>query len=160
MVFSVNRGKNSVQSVRLDPTQHEALLSWLEEEALVDEQIIKKRKHLRFPFNQGVELVILVRHPGGGMGSFQVVSYDLSKGGVGFLHARYLHPGTSCLVIMTTLDDRRIKVPGSVVRCQHVRGQIHSMGVAFDKPIDINHFIECPKTDGGGTVPQDTETKE
>ena len=76
-----------------------------------------------------------------GWHAFRVATRNLSTGGIGVLHDGFVHAGTPCLVGLKTLGGRARTVRGSVVRCRHLSGSAHEVGVGFDSVIEPSSFI-------------------
>jgi hypothetical protein len=70
-----------------------------------------------------------------------VVPRDVSEGGVSFLHGVFVYSGTACVTLLRTRDKETMLVPGKVVRCTHVTGRVHEVGVKFDSRIDVAPFF-------------------
>ena len=73
--------------------------------------------------------------------SAYVVPRDVSEGGVSFLHGVFVYSGTVCVTLLRTRDKETMLVPGKVVRCTHVTGRVHEVGVKFDTRIDVAPFF-------------------
>lgn len=71
-----------------------------------------------------------------------VVPRNLSSGGMAFLLGGFMYTGTKCHVTLKGLDGKAHGINGRVVRCQHVRGHLHDIGVAFDAPIKPREFLD------------------
>ncbi len=70
----------------------------------------------------------------------QVVTRNLSSGGLSFLNNGYLHVGTRCELQLITADNAWIDVQATVLRCRYVVGRIHEVNLKFDKPVDVDQF--------------------
>lgn len=86
-------------------------------------------------------LKVLVTHPGGGQHTVEVVSRNLSTGGLSFLHNGFLHTGTQCGVQLVTAIGDRVYVRATVVRCRYVAGKLHEVSLRFDTPVDDSRFV-------------------
>lgn len=100
-----------------------------------------KRVHARWPFRQ-TSLKLTLEHPGGSRAVFQVACRNLSRGGTGVLHNAYAHAGTPCVLELPRLDGRVEPVRSMVVRCTHMRGVVHELGIRFVEPIQLTDFVE------------------
>lgn len=102
----------------------------------------KRRNHARWAFRQE-SLELRLVHPGSAHTvSIKVACRNLSCGGLSALHSAYVHPGTKVTAIVPHPLEGGVPVPGEVVRCQHVRGMIHEIGVKFVKPIAAREFVK------------------
>ncbi len=100
-----------------------------------------RRDFVRWAFRTA-SIPFTVVHPGGSNAVMHVACRNLSSGGIGLLHNAYMHTGTHCFVTLTRTDGHRVSVEGTIVRCIHVTGAIHEIGVKFLKPIDAKQFID------------------
>ena len=61
---------------------------------------------------------------------------NIGELGIAFLHEAYVPDGARCLLTLPTTAGDYLQIEGDVVRCRHVRGRLHEVGVTFDQPID------------------------
>jgi len=59
------------------------------------------------------------------------------------LHSAYVHTGTACTVLLPRVDEKTILVRGKIVRCTHLRGMIHELGINFEQSIDIKMLMKA-----------------
>ncbi len=109
-----------------------------------------KREYTRLPFRQ-CSLTIGLEHPGGSRAAMQVICRNMSRGGVGVLHSAFVHTGTRCIVQMPRLGGKADAIEGVVVRCTHVAGQIHELGIRFDSQIALEQYMNVSPLDGQST---------
>ncbi len=108
-----------------------------------------KRSYSRWPYrNPSVPMSFMFA-----LGSptvVRVAARNISCGGISVLHSSFVYPGTRCRAILpcTSGNSPHLKVEGVVVRCQHMQGRIHEVGVRFDKPIDAKLVLERQLADG------------
>ena len=88
-----------------------------------------------------LKVEVHLTQPGGNKSVCQVVTRNLSAGGMSFLHGGYLHTGTTVTARLITIDNARVSILGTVVRCRHVRGRVHEVGVAFAEPLDVAQVV-------------------
>ena len=115
------------------------------------------RKDTRHRYRTETDLVVTVCHPGGSIMRYAVKPRNISSSGVGFLHGSFLHKDTTCIVSLPTLAGEWIHAVGQVVRCVHVEGRVHEVGVLFRDPIDPSQFVvtdEQPQADDGSDLPK------
>jgi hypothetical protein len=62
---------------------------------------------------------------------FCVPTRNISATGIAFLHKQMLTPGAKLHVDIPLLDERSIKVCARVMRCRHITGMVHEVGVEF-----------------------------
>lgn len=101
-----------------------------------------KRKHTRRVFRQ-VSLELNIIRPGGSTSQIQVCTRNLSSTGLSVLHCSYQHLGTRVTFSLPGIDGKPVNVKGAIVRCSHRRGNIHELGILFDKPIDTKKVISA-----------------
>lgn len=66
---------------------------------------------------------------------------NLSAGGIGILHGAFVHLGMKCMVSIIDNANRSRNIRGKVVRCAHVSGRVHQVGVNFDEPVRVEDFL-------------------
>ena len=119
-----------------------------------------KRTFSRMPFRERSLKLTLV-HPGGTSTSVQVVCRNISRGGIGILHSAFAHTGTRCVVDMPRIDGETDHVEGTIVRCSHVAGQIHELGILFDEQVSVETYIAFDPASGMSSFERvDPETLE
>ena len=104
-------------------------------------EVHAKRTFARWPFRHN-SLKLVLEHPGGSKAAFQVACRNLSRGGMGVLHNAYVHTGTACVLHLPQLDGHEVPLQSTIVRCTHMHGVVHELGVKFDEAIQINDFVE------------------
>lgn len=107
----------------------------------------ERRRHVRHSLPENFPLALRLTAPGSSNQAFSASARDISTSGMGFYYTAYIHLGTTCRVFMKTLKGDAVALPSTVVRCRHVSGRIHEVGVLFEHEIDIGQFVQ------GGTVP-------
>lgn len=103
----------------------------------------RKRTYVRWSYrNPSVAMSFLFQQ--GAPTVVRVAARDISCGGMSVLHSGFVYPSTPCRLILpcTSGESNQLKVSGSVVRCLHMQGRIHEIGVKFDKPIDAKLVLE------------------
>ncbi|MFT5422996.1 MAG: CheY-like chemotaxis protein [Phycisphaerales bacterium] len=98
------------------------------------------REFSRWPFPSTSVPVTLI-HPGGNEVGLRLACRNLSRGGVGLLHAAFVHPGSRLAIDLPRRTGGEQRIEGTVARCLHREGIIHEVGVQFDEPIAIRDFI-------------------
>ena len=88
-----------------------------------------------------VRVTVGVVRPSGSKSTYEVVTRNLSAGGLSFLQGGYLKVGTECTVQLTTADNARKTATATVVGCRHVGGRVHEVSARFTKPLEANDFI-------------------
>lgn len=98
------------------------------------------RNHARFPFTHG-SVRLTLHQPGGSAPTCEVGVRNISRAGAGLIHRAYVHPRTRCSLELTALDATTAHVPGLVVRCRHVDGLLHELGVEFESQLPLQRFL-------------------
>lgn len=126
-----------IDTLRISEEQRRQILAELDVNQ--SEQAVKnRREHERHCFQDPNGMLVVISHPGGNVVKYRVTPRNLSAAGVGFLHGNFLHAGTACLIAVRTRDGKAMLVNGRVVRCCHVQGNVHEIGVQFDAPIEVD----------------------
>lgn len=93
-----------------------------------------KRHHARERCFRSVALVQI--HKNGPVSQIALPVSDVSAGGVGLLHRAMMHLGTRCTLYILLDNGTRFQATGAVVRCEHVEGLVHEIGIQFDQPVE------------------------
>ena len=126
-----------VKSVQLDARLAE-LLDRLDEEDLVTPGR-GRRQSARYSYRLR-ESVVTLYQPGGTTQSLLVPTRNISSSGIAFLHGGFVHLQTRCTVQLITTKNTRQVVQGRVVRCKHIEGRVHEIGIRFDQEVDVAAF--------------------
>lgn len=70
---------------------------------------------------------------------------NISSGGMSLLHSSFVYNGTRARVKLRHGLRGEIYVSGEVVRCSHVRGHIHEVGLRFDEPVEVQAFADMDR---------------
>ena len=94
--------------------------------------------------------VVLIVKEAGGESAFMVATRNMSRGGTSILHRQMVYPGDRCRLVFPLPEGKRLLVSASIVRCRHVRGITHEIGVRFDRPITAGEMEDvltqcCPE---------------
>jgi hypothetical protein len=118
----------------------------------------RKRSEARHDASRLPDITIEVRGPGGDVQTHTVPPVDLSPGGMAFLHCSFLYPGSAISATLRARDGEQMCVTGKVMRCEHVSGRVHEVGVKLDHPIDpsaLGAKLDQPISKPAGPVPWD-----
>lgn len=138
------RGSNSGvmrDSIKLNESDRRALLDRLAlHDAVSLDRAGREQKRLKVPSNITIEVVLT--HPGGGEVHVRAVVKDVSKTGLGMLYGGFLHHGTRVAVRFIGDDRNALIVQGAhVVRCVHVQGPVHDIGMKFDAEVPVDSLF-------------------
>ncbi|MCC6971686.1 MAG: PilZ domain-containing protein [Phycisphaerales bacterium] len=128
-------------SIKLNDGERRALLERLAlHDAVSLERSSREHKRLKVPSNITIEVVLT--HPGGGEVHVRAVVKDVSKTGLGMLYGGFLHHGTRVAVRFIGDDRNALIVQGArVVRCVHVQGPVHDVGMRFDAEVPVDSLF-------------------
>lgn len=87
-------------------------------------------------------VVVQIQHPGGSGGMFLVWPRNVSRTGMGFLHGNFIYPNTIVVVHLRRPNGPSARVTGKIMRCRHVSGVLHEIGVRFDQALDMAMLTE------------------
>lgn len=131
--------KPCVDALRLSDSQRRELLMKLDRRSQAHRGG-DARYEDRLPYTAS-GVVVTLHHPGGSVMSYLVQPRNLSRNGVGFLHGNFVYVDSRCQVSLQRPDGKHETIPGKVVRCQHVEGLVHEIGVRFEYAIDLGEFL-------------------
>lgn len=130
--------KEEVSTLRMSPMEVERLKRELEAEAGNSGET--KRAFKRWPL-ESRSVRVEIQHPGGAATTLNYVPRNISREGIGLLHSSFVYTGTRCTVLMPHPTRGQVPLGGTIMRCRHVRGKIHELGIRFDKPIDVKEYL-------------------
>lgn len=140
-----------LNSLGVDQEKLDALLRKVRDLRGGEDQGSLRRSFIRWHFAcPSVELRL--DQAGNAQSVIRVVARDLSSTGVGLLHSNFVYPGTPCTVQLTNSGGTTSQHRGTVVRCQHVSGVVHEVGVHFEKAIDPGLYVESKAASNGSQV--------
>jgi PilZ domain len=128
-------------SVRLSEVERKALLKVISMQADASPQAVK-RNDTRYALPTGYSVIGELEQSGGTPQKFVVSVRDISRGGLSMLYSAYVHLNSRC--VFRFYDEKKKQVAAAyakVVRCQHVKGQIHDVGLKFDLPFPVETFL-------------------
>ncbi|HZW06051.1 MAG TPA: PilZ domain-containing protein [Phycisphaerales bacterium] len=100
---------------------------------------IRQRADRRRALPDTVRVIAQVDQLGGTSQTQVATVRDLSAGGLAMLWGTFLHPATRCAFTVVSSDTHEplVHATAQVVRCTHLKGSVHDVGVKFDEPIDL-----------------------
>jgi hypothetical protein len=103
-----------------------------------------QRREPRFPYRLDSSVLVEVMHPGGSRVRYLVRPRNLSRSGLGFLHGNFIYTGTRCVVMLMTHDGAAVPCTARVVRCRHIQGKVHGVGIKFDRALgSLDDFLSA-----------------
>ena len=120
------------------------------------------RANLRHEFH-ATEVPLVVKHPDGrGESRFLVYGRNISRGGIGVIHAGYVTIGAECQIVLPRAGGKPMVAAGVVSHCRLVAGSWHELGIRFRSEIDPAIIAGVPLNDEqsvgdahGGDAPRD-----
>lgn len=139
-------GGSRINTLGLGLAETDALLDEIDRK-LDNAKASAKRTFTRLQFrNPSLQLNII--HPGGSTAHLRVVCRNISRSGIGVLHNSFMHANTRCTVHIPTNNGAIERLEGTIVRCSHITGRIHELGMLFDEPIRIEKYTELDPSTG------------
>jgi len=135
-----------LDTVNLHDEEWNRLVSRLDLMAQCHGQVIhrndgNRRDDPRLAFRRyGIPIIIL--RDGKPAERLVVCARNLSRGGIGLIHGRFVHPGTSVEVYVPLLDGTWLRTRGQIAFCRYLTNRLHELGCRFDEPIQIERFVE------------------
>lgn len=86
-------------------------------------------------------LAFRLHGPTGTPQPYAALPANISSGGMSLLHGFFVYTGTSCEVALEPIDGEITVIPGKVVRCRHLRGMTHELGIAFANRIRLPAYV-------------------
>lgn len=126
-------------SLGLGQRELDAMLDQID--SMTDETPTLRRTYVRWAY-RNERVVLRLEHPGGSTVDLPLASRNLSRDGVSLLHSSYVHQGSRCVVLLDHLSKGSIEVRGEIVRCNHLVGRVHEVGVRFDDLIQTKEFLD------------------
>ncbi len=129
---------NAIRTIRLSEADINAVFDRLD--ATETSGARDRRATPRYAYRAQM-IIVELKQPGAKVASpFVCPTRNLSRGGLACLHGGFVHSNTRCLIHLQTLQGGLHAVAGSVVRCRHIQGNVHEVGVRFDEPLDPAPF--------------------
>lgn len=133
----MRKTENILDSVRLNPHECEALLDALDK-STSGHAAASRRETRRWRYRN--RMIVAIKQAGSTQ-SYSVTPRNLSTTGVAFVHGGYVHPGSPVAVAMRDLREQLRTMTGRVMRCVHVQGRLHEVGVRFAQQINPKDFV-------------------
>ncbi len=83
---------------------------------------------IRVTYNS-TRMTVSIANPGGNVVNYSVIPRNISRHGVSFSHGRFVYPDCQCNIVLATLDGESMTMEGRIVRCDHLMGTIHEVGL-------------------------------
>ncbi len=99
-----------------------------------------KRRNKRW-IMQSQRGLLTVQDQHGGVIHFAVVLRNMSRTGVALLHGGFMHKGGRCRVAIRRVDGGSNILPATVVRCRHIEGRVHDIGLVLDAEAEPRDYF-------------------
>lgn len=135
----------SASSLRLSEGERKALMADVAQRGTA---FAAKRADARYALPPGFSVLGEFFLPEGATQRVIVSLRDISRGGLAMLHGNFIHKGTKCMFVVCDKDRKPVATAsGEVVRCDHVKGAIHDVGVRFAAPLPASSLIKLSGTE-------------
>ena len=89
-----------------------------------------------------LEVEVTVMNPSGQSVRLSVVPRNLARGGLAFVHGRFVYPDSRVYIKMKEMSGELVQLSGEIARCRHVAGIVHEVSIRFDETIELTKFVE------------------
>ena len=110
------------------------------------------REFVRWGFRREAILVTLHQPGGGNPTPLKMACRNLSCGGMSVLHSAYTHIGTRAVVQLTHPCKEPLNVEGAVVRCTHLKGVVHEIGIKFAQKVQARDYVSVDPFAGNFSI--------
>jgi CheY-like chemotaxis protein len=100
-----------------------------------------RRRNRRWTY-EGPRAVLTFLDALGNKQHFSAVIRDLSATGAAVMHGGFVYPNAPCIVSLRGIDGQPHSISCTTASCRLVRGNLHTVGVRFEQPIDPEQFID------------------
>ncbi|MFK7883082.1 MAG: PilZ domain-containing protein [Phycisphaerales bacterium] len=121
------KAPNPIQRLRLGRDTLDELVEQLDREDA--NYSPEKRDSARRPTNRPA--VLIQAMPGEVGTRHEVYVRNVSASGASVLHTAFLQPQLTCTLVLVTSTREPVSVAASVVRCNHISGHMHDVGMRF-----------------------------
>lgn len=138
LFMPMNYAKSIQNTLRLGERELNQFLEQIEQSS--SDWISPDREFVRAQYRvESVQLVI--EHGSGNQVTLSVATRNISRGGISILHSAYIHPDTPCEIILTLPEGKKQRIAGKVMRCSHLMGRVHDVGIKFNVQISTRDLI-------------------
>lgn len=129
---------NCTNTLRIGIRELNALLDKIE--SLQSKKTNPNREFVRWNFRI-VRADLTIEHATGSKVILPVATRNISRGGISVLHSAFIHPNSRCHFTAKLDDGRKLDMNGSVLRCSHLGGKVHEVGIKFDNEISTKDLL-------------------
>lgn len=134
-------GRQAIDLLRLSRKDRATLLNDLREitgTSLKEEG--RQGQRYQFEHIDGIDVSVL--ESGREVTKYRMMPRNISDQGICLLHGGFIYENTDVLIKLPTSDGEFMHVHSQILRCRHVTGRVHELGVKFRTPIDIGLFVD------------------
>lgn len=125
-------------TLRLSQRELQQLLDQIEMQSNANEA--PDREFVRWSYRvEAVQLTI--EHSSGNSVTLPVATRNISRGGISVLHSSFVHSGTPVKITLNAPSGQPLTITGSVMRCTHLTGRIHEIGIKFNRQISTKDLL-------------------
>ena len=128
-----------IETIRLSPRDKQRLVETLDQQSKLS-KVDREKRNIRADYHSRQVAITLVQASGLAV-RHQILSRNLSRWGIAFIHGQYVYDNTRCEITLPLLDGETYTVLGQTVRCRHVGGIVHEVSIRFDEPIELDLFV-------------------
>jgi hypothetical protein len=115
------------------------------------EAFANKRTELRYALPPEYSVLGEFFLQGGATQKVSVSLRDISRGGLAMLHGNFVHKGTKCMFVVCDKERKPVaSTTGEVVRCDHVKGTVHDVGIKFASQLPASVLVRLAGADQEG----------
>jgi hypothetical protein len=120
-----------IQTLRVAREVIQHLLDTLDQREAAPAKDHEGRRARRTRYRSIHVIVHVLSEYGDTRSRLQVATRNISRSGLSFLHRRVMHVGQDLDIWIPLPQGRTLRVLARVVRCRHVQGMVHEIGVRF-----------------------------
>jgi len=136
--------QEAIETLRLSEKQWDEVVAVIKSGQVSHVKSASRRRYARSTSLGLIPVVIEIEQPGGTVNTIISRGYDISSGGLGMVHGRFLHPGSKVVCWLRHASKAVVPVTGTIRWCKHVTGMAHMSGVQFDRT--INEYEHMPSS--------------
>lgn len=134
----MKKTQNLANTLRLGERELNKLLEQFDSDQ--SSKLNPDREYVRWAFRLGaVELTI--QHSNGAEVTIPVATRNISRGGMSILHASFVHVNSPCEITLNLANGSSQTIQGKIVRCGHLDGRVHEIGIAFNEQISTKDLL-------------------
>ncbi len=90
---------------------------------------------------QAQKIVMTMVGEHGDRAHYVTIPRNISTHGISVLHGGFMHTGRKCIISIRSVNGKAESVSGEIVRCRHVRGGVHEIGIRFENAVNPREFF-------------------